>query len=96
MAMTNYIDFMRKVEGKPERVVPVTPLPEYTYSGARRTVHCGYLRDVLDGHYGLLADSFAWVHTPQGYDYWCNRSNNEETLSSEDEQYLLWMIREYS
>jgi hypothetical protein len=94
--MTNYIDFMRKVEGKPERVIPVTPPPEYTYSGPSHTVHCNYLRDALYGDHSLLSESFTWRHTPQGHDYWSVRCGGLTALLSEDEQYLLWLLEEYN
>jgi hypothetical protein len=92
----NYVDFMRRVDGKPERVAPVTPPPEHTYSGLRRTVHCEYIRDALNGVYSSLKDAFTWRYTPQGYPYWSTRSGGNVPLSNEDEQYLLWLLEEYS
>jgi hypothetical protein len=89
----NYIDFMRKVEGRPPR--PKVDTSGFYYTG-RMLVRVNCIRGVLSGGYRRIGDAFTWLGTPQGYTHWLNVEDGETQLTPADVQYLEWMLEEYS
>ena len=91
--MTNYIDFMRKVEGKPPRPARDTSGFYYTQD---RPPNLETIRAVLAGDYDAVTSAFTWSGSPQGYDHWDDIYEGETELTFSDRQYLEWMLEEYS
>jgi hypothetical protein len=89
----NYIDFMRKVEGK-------LPKPKVDTSGFYYhnsfPPNLSIIRAVLAGRYGEVSSAFKWSGSPQGINYWDNVYQGDTQLTPADVQYLEWLLEEYS
>lgn len=46
------------------------------------------VHEVLNGKVGSLLGAFTWIHSPQGYAYWCRRCDGILPLSDEDKALL--------
>jgi hypothetical protein len=91
MAMTNYIDFMRKVEGKPPR--PAFDTSGFSYTGRMR-VSPTHIRAALNGEHRRIEDAFSWNRTSIP-DEWCDTIYSGVEPTPTQKAYLEWMIREY-
>jgi hypothetical protein len=89
----DYVDFMRKVDGKP-------PKPEADTSGFWYTEDfpptLGTIRAVLAGNLQQCSSAFTWAETPQKHSYWSRINSGCAQLTAWDIQYLEWMLEEYS
>lgn len=82
-------NFVRKIEGLPEIE---EKKHHYVYP---QDVEIEYLERVLRGEIPELSSAFTWDSTPQGYEYWANRSTRRVELTSDDWDYLNWIAEEY-
>jgi hypothetical protein len=89
----DYVDFMRKVEGKPPK--PEVDTSKFWYTGDM-LVNVSLIQEVLDGDCEVLHAAFTWDGTPQGYDHWDGLNDGFAHLTSADVEYLEWMLEEYS
>ena len=89
----NYVNFMRKVEGKPPKVEPEFDTSGFSYTGSMR-VRVNLVRDVLDGEYSVIQDAFTWRGTSIEND-WFNVFVGDN-LTPTQEEYLEWLIEEYN
>lgn len=54
-----------------------------------------YLEAVLDGEHTELSCAFSWSSSPQGFQYWYDRSKGFVALSEEDLQWLRGLLEIY-
>ena len=48
---------------------------------------------LIEGKAFELAGAFAWQPSPQGYDYWVARCEEETLLSAEDRLFLIMLLK---
>jgi len=93
----DYVSFMRKVDGKPPKVEPKFDRSRFVYDRSNLTEsQLRYTRRALEGSRRDLMSAFTWVATPQGHDYWCNINDGTTELLPEDNDYIEWLLEEYS
>jgi hypothetical protein len=91
----NYIDFMRKVEGKPPKVEHKVDTSGFYYT-QDRPPSLDVIRAVLAGDCDEVSSAFTWSESPQGYNHWDDIYEGDTQLTPADVQYLEWMLEEYS
>jgi hypothetical protein len=91
----DYVSFMRKVDGKPPKVEPKVDTSGFYYTESYLP-NLSVIRDVLEGDYNAVSSAFTWVCTPQGHGYWSDVEGGNTQLTPADEQYLEWLLEEYS
>lgn len=90
----DYLQFMRKVDGRPEKVNPKFN-PDHYYTGD--LFDFDMIQNVIDGDdVDILYYSFTWRDTPQGHKYWGAIADGETLLLTEDRDYLEYLLREHS
>jgi len=91
----NYLEFMRKVDGRPEPEVNLNR--NHYYHGEISRRNTGSIQNCLgadDNTY--LMDAFVWASTPQGHAHWAYIHYGGCTLTEEDRSYLKYLLREHT
>ena len=88
----------RRQDGKVDPPPPEFDRSRYTYDRTSNLTdsQLRYTRRALEGRRRGLLSAFTWVATPQGHDYWCNIHDGTTDLLPEDEDYIEWLLEEYS
>jgi len=88
----DYIQFMRKVDGRPEPKTRVRPMFRYTGS---MLVQVEYVAAALTGDMSNLSRAFFFGGTPFESERWGALCRYNDYLHEDTREYLEWMLEEY-
>jgi len=91
----DYVSFMRKVDGRPEKAESKVDTSGFYYSNDYPP-SVESIQLALSGSRSTLSHSFTWGNTPQGHVHWYSIYSGNVQLTIADVLYLEWLIEEYS
>lgn len=90
----NYVEFVRKVEGKEPLEVKLRVKPRVRLFISSTNIE--FAQQVLDGDVTKLSSLFIWQDTPQGHNYWYDRHRGEVDMLEEDYEFIRNLMEDYN